>query len=98
MPAILAAPAMSMRCAVHEQGPLRSFDFDSAVIVLQSDTDYAVSRASKVPGYVVESAAIHRQHVKGKVFLAHPEVMGHPEATNVTDTLRAAQTGGEPTA
>jgi hypothetical protein len=35
--------------------------------VLLSATDYAVSRASKVPRYVVESSAIHRQHVNGKV-------------------------------
>ncbi len=33
--------------------PFRSFGFDSAVIVLLSATDYAVSRASKVPRSVV---------------------------------------------
>jgi hypothetical protein len=45
----------------------RSFGFDSAVIVLLSATDYAVSRAAKVPRRVVESSAIYRQHVNGKV-------------------------------
>ena len=58
--------------------PFRSFAFDSAVIVLLSATACAVSRASKVPLNVVESFAIHRQHVNGKVLFARPEIMGHP--------------------
>jgi hypothetical protein len=72
--------------------PFRSFDFDAAVIVLLSATDYTVWQASKVPRYVVESSAIHRQHVNGKVLFARPEIMGHPEATDLTATLRAVQT------
>ena len=43
--------------------PFRSFGFDAVVIVLLSAADYAVWRASKVPRDVVESAAVHRQHV-----------------------------------
>ena len=73
--------------------PFRSFGFDSAVIVLLSATDYSVSRASKVPRHVVESSAVHRQHVNGKVLFARPEIMGHADATDLTATLRAAQTG-----
>jgi hypothetical protein len=73
--------------------PFRSFSFDSAVIVLLSATDYAVSRASKVPRSVVECSASYRQHVNGKVLLARPEIMGHPDATDLTAALRAAQTG-----
>jgi hypothetical protein len=75
--------------------PFRSFGFDSAVIVLLSAADYAVSRASKVPRHVVESAAVHRQHVNGKVLFARPEIMGHPDATDLTVILRAAQTRRE---
>jgi hypothetical protein len=75
--------------------PFRSFGFDSAVIVLLSATDYTVSRASKVPRCVVESSAVYRQHVNGKVLFARPEIMGHPDATDLTATLRAAQTGRE---
>ncbi|HUB39010.1 MAG TPA: macro domain-containing protein, partial [Streptosporangiaceae bacterium] len=71
--------------------PFRSFGFDSAVIVLLSATDYAVSRASKVPRHVVESSAVYRQHVNGKVLFARPEIMGHPDATDLTAALRAAQ-------
>jgi hypothetical protein len=73
--------------------PFRSFGFDSAVIVLLSAADYAVSRASKVPRYVVESSAVYRQHVNGKVLFARPEIMGHPDAMDLTATLRAVQTG-----
>jgi hypothetical protein len=75
--------------------PFRAFGFDSAVIVLLSATDYAVSRASKVPRYVVETCAVYRQHVNGKVLFARPEIMGHPDATDLTATLQAAQTGRE---
>lgn len=71
--------------------PFRSFDFDAAVIVLLSDTDYAVSRASKVPRHVVESFATYREHVNGKVLFAREDVMGHPDATDLTAALRAAQ-------
>src|SRR5215472_9194815 len=76
--------------------PFRSFGFDSAVIVLLSATDYAVSRASKVPCHVVESSAVYRQHVNGKVLFARPEIMGHPLATDLTETLRATQTRPSP--
>ena len=75
--------------------PFRSFGFDFAVIVLLSATDYAVSRAAKVPRYVVESSAIYRQHVNGMVLIARPDIMGHPDALDLTVTLRAAQTGHE---
>ena len=73
--------------------PFRSFGFDFAVIVLFSATDYAVARAAKVPRQVVESTAIYRQHVNGKVLFARPEIMGHPDAADLTAILRAAQTG-----
>jgi hypothetical protein len=71
--------------------PLRSFGFDSAVIVLLSATDYAVSRASKVPRLVIESSAVYRQHVNGRVLFARPRIMSHPDATDLTAALRAAQ-------
>jgi hypothetical protein len=72
--------------------PFRSFDFDSVVIVLLSATDYSVFQASKVPRDVVESAAVYRQNVNGKVLFARPEIMGHSDATDLTATLRAVQT------
>jgi len=74
----------------------RSFSFDSAVIVLLSAIDYTVSRASKVPRHVIESSAKYQKHVNAHVLFARPEIMGHPDATDLTATLRAAQTGNEP--
>lgn len=71
--------------------PFRSFGFDSAVIVLLSAADYSVVRASKVPRHVIESSAKYRQHVNGSVLFARPEIMGHPDATDLTALLRAAQ-------
>ena len=73
--------------------PVPFLGFDSAVIVLLSATDYAVSRASKVPRHVVESSAVYRKHVTGKVLFARPEIMSHADATDLTAALRAAQTG-----
>jgi hypothetical protein len=72
--------------------PFRSFDFDYAVIVLLSAADYTVMRASKVPRHVIESSAIYRAHVNGKVLFARPEIMNHPDATDLTAILRAVQT------
>lgn len=71
--------------------PFRSWEFDAAVIVLLSSTDYSVWRASKVPRELVETAAVHRPHVNGKVLLARPEIMGHATATDLTEAFRAAQ-------
>jgi hypothetical protein len=72
----------------------RSFDFDSAIIVLFSATDYTVSQAAKVPHDVVKSAAKYRKHVNGWVLFARPEIMDHPEAEDLTATLRATQIAG----
>ena len=71
--------------------PFRSFGFDSAVIVLLSASDYTVSMASKVPRHVIESSAVYRRHVNGKVLFARPDIMGHSDATDLTSALRAAQ-------
>ncbi len=63
--------------------------------MLLSATDYAVSRASKAPRSVVEASASYRQHVNGSVLFARPEIMGHPEAADLTAILRAAQSSRE---
>jgi hypothetical protein len=73
--------------------PFRSFDFDFAVVVLLSAADYAVARASKIPRSVIEEIAVYREHVNGRVLFARQDVMGHPDATDLTATLRAAQAG-----
>jgi hypothetical protein len=52
-----------------------------------SAADYAVVRASKVPRHVIESFATYRAHVNGSVLFARPEIMGHPDATDLTAVL-----------
>jgi hypothetical protein len=80
-------------------GVFRSVGFDYAVIVLLSAVDYSVVRASKVPRHVmIESAGKHREHVNGNVLFARPDIMGHCDATDLTATLRAAQTQRQPPA
>ena len=87
---VVSDPAMPGQLQL---GIFRSFSFDYAVIVLLSATDYTVKRAAKIPRCVVESCiGPYRQHVNGKVLFATPEVMGHPDATDLTAILRAAQT------
>ena len=87
---VVSAPVLPSQLQL---SPFRSFDFDFAVIVLLSATDYAVSRASKVPRHVVESSATHRQHVNGKVLFARPQIMNHPDAIDLTAALRLVQAG-----
>ena len=61
--------------------------------VLPSAADYAVARAAKVLSHIVESSAVYRQHVNGKVIFARPEIMDHPETIDLAETLRAARAG-----
>jgi hypothetical protein len=82
-----------VRPAQLQLSPFRSFEFGSAVVVLLSAADYAVSRASKVPRHVVETFAVYRKHVNGRILFARPDIMGHPDATDITAALRAVQTG-----
>jgi hypothetical protein len=87
---VVAEPA---RPGQLQLSPFRSSEFDSAVIVLLSAGDYAVSRASKVPCHVVKTSAIYRKHVNGNILFARPEIMGHAEATDLTEVLRDVQGG-----
>jgi hypothetical protein len=66
----------------------RSFDFDSAVIVLLSDVDYRVWRAVEVPRSIVEKYSKFRSHVNGYVLQATTEILEHPTAVDLTDVLR----------
>jgi hypothetical protein len=71
--------------------PFRSFDFDSAVIVLLADTDYSVWRAVEVPRDVIEERSTFRSHVNGNVLHATADVLDHPDATDLTESLRQLQ-------
>lgn len=72
--------------------PFRSFDFDSAVIVLLSDRDYSVWKAARIAAETVQAAGTYNSHVNGTIVFARPELMGHPDAEDVTEAIRAVQT------
>lgn len=67
--------------------PFRSFDFDSVVIVLLSNTDYSVRRAVELPRSVVETFSVFRQHVNGYIVRVTSDLLDHPEAIDLTARL-----------
>ncbi len=71
--------------------PFRSFDFDSAVIVLLAESDYAVWRAVEIPEAVVGERSTFRSHVNGHVLHATSDVLDHPDARDLTERLREVQ-------
>jgi hypothetical protein len=71
--------------------PFRSFDFDSAVIVLLGDSDYAVWRAVEIPRSLVVELSSFRSHVNGHVLHATPDILDHPDARDLTQRLREVQ-------
>lgn len=71
--------------------PFRSFDFDTAVIVLLSDSDYSIRHAIELPRRVVEEHSAYRQHVNGHVLRVTAGLLADPEAVDRTEMIvRAA--------
>jgi hypothetical protein len=67
--------------------PIRSWSFDSLVIVL-FDTTYAVWRAVKIPADLIRGTGTHSDWVNGELIIARDSLLDHPSAENVTDALR----------
>ena len=80
-----------IRSGQTQLSPFRSFEFDQAVIVLLSDVDYTVRRATRIPAAVVEEASKYREWVNGYVVHARDDLLGHAEAEDVTEALGRAQ-------
>lgn len=76
------------RRSQRQLSPFRSFDFDTAIIVLLADTDYSVWRAVELPQSVVESTATYNAHVNGHIFNAKDEILNHVLSVDLTDRLR----------
>ena len=71
--------------------PFRTWGFDIAVIVLFSDDDLSVVRASELTREVVERESRFVPHINGSVLAANPEIM--ESGRDVTGRLiRAAAT------
>lgn len=67
--------------------PIRSWGFDSLVIVL-FDSTYRVWRAVKVPSGLVRGTGTHSEWVNGELIIARDSLLDHPEAEDLTDILR----------
>lgn len=79
-----------VRAGQLQTSPFRSDEFAHAAFVQLADTDFAVVRASLLPVEVVRRLWRERSLVNGRVVMMTPAVMGHPEAVDITDPLRAA--------
>ena len=90
---VVSAPP---KAAQLQLSPFRSFDFDSAVIILLSSVDYALWKAAKIPAAVVQAAGVHSNHVNGTIVFARADLMDHAEAVDITEAIRAVQTTSIP--
>jgi len=73
-----------------QTSPFRSVDFEHAALVMLSDVDFTVVRASLLPVAVIREVWTWRGHVNGHTVRMTPTVMGHPDAIDVTAALRLA--------
>ncbi len=72
--------------------PIRSWGFDSLVIVL-FDGSFQVWRAVKIPAQVVEGTGRRSDWVNGQLIIARDSLLDHPQAEDVTGLLRDAAQG-----
>ncbi len=70
--------------------PSHSWDFDLGAFVLFRDRDYWVYRAALVPREALRVAARPVQHVGGWRVQLSPALLGHPDAEDLSERLRAA--------
>lgn len=75
-----------------QTSPFRSDDFEWAALVMLDESDFTVVRASLLPVVTLRQMWSWRAHVNGHTVRMTPAVMGHPDATDITDRLRKAAT------
>lgn len=73
-----------------QTSPFRSWDFEFVGLLLLRDSDYTVLRAAMVPMEVVRASATLRTHVNGFVVQMTETLLGHAQAVDVTERLKAA--------
>ena len=73
---------------------IRSFDFDDLAVVLFGP-DYSILTAVLVPSEVARTNSAYRAHVNGYTVFATHALLSHPEAGDITESLRAAADGHE---
>ena len=79
-----------IRAGERQMSVFRSFDFDTAVLVLFRKTDFSVLQAVEIPVECVRDAATFRTHVNGHVLHANLALLEHETARDVTDLLNDA--------
>ena len=67
--------------------PIRSWGFDSLVIVL-FDRTYLVWRSVKIPTELVRGTGRQSEWVNGELIVARDSLLNHPEAEDLTALLR----------
>lgn len=82
--------SVPLRAGQVQTSPFRSWDFEKAAFVLLAAEDYRVTRASIVPVAIVREHARWRSHVNGHVVMMNDTVLGHPDATDLTEALNRA--------
>lgn len=82
--------SVPIRSGQLQTSPFRSWDFEIAAFVLLKAEDYTVVRAALVPVAAVIEHGHWRQHVNGHVVMMTDALLGHPQATDITDGLNRA--------
>lgn len=75
------------RSKQRQLSPIRSWGFDSLVIVL-FDSTYQVWRAAKVPADLVRGTGTHSDWVNGELIVARDSLLDHPRANDISTLLR----------
>jgi hypothetical protein len=73
---------------------IRSFDFEDLAIVL-FDSDFAVITAVLIPAELAKSNSAYRAHVNGFTLFATDALLHHPDAVDITESVRATADGPE---
>jgi hypothetical protein len=73
-----------------QTSPFRSWDFETAAVVLLGAENYRVMRAVLVPVAIVQQVARWRAHVNGHVVMMSPALLDHEAAEDITDALNEA--------
>ena len=85
-----SAVSVPPRAGQLQTSPFRSWVFETAAFVFLGAEDYHVVRAALVPVAVVIEQRRWRQHVNGHVVMMNARLLGHPNATDITDVLNRA--------
>ncbi len=75
------------RTKQRQLSPIRSWEFDSLVIIL-FDSTYAVWRAVKIPAGLIRGTGTQSDWVNGELIVARDSLLNHEQALELTLLLR----------